>query len=349
MAPLIKLDFVTLDVFTDSPFLGNPLAVVLVPAHHRAALGQETKQRIAREFNLSETVFLHVPDKDDQGNLVQASTTREIDIFTIDLELPFAGHPTIGTAHFVLNGLRWLSVDTLHTRAGPIRITATPSDDNAEGGESRVRAQIPHDVHVHGQTLGDIWARDPASLEKLMGTFLSDDLAIRNAELAGTPVSIVRGMTFLLVELPSIDHLGLVSPSKGFDLSTVPGLLDNGPWGAGFLSRYYYVRVPQSNLAEGGAASRSALAVRARMVELGFEDPATGSAACTLASYLAMQDKPDAGVLRLEIAQGVEMGRRSDISVDVTGVRSASGDEFLIKDVFLGGTAAMVMSGTISV
>jgi len=89
-----KLDFVTLDVFTAKPYQGNPLAIVRIPNGH--VLSQEQKQTIAREFNLSETTFLHekaAATEDDEWT---------VDIFMTSKELPFAGHPTVGTACYIL-------------------------------------------------------------------------------------------------------------------------------------------------------------------------------------------------------------------------------------------------------
>ena len=75
------LSFATVDVFTDVRFTGNPLAIVNIP--QEISLSQETKQKIAREFNFSETVFLHEDDGTGKG--------RKVDIFTVNEELPFAG------------------------------------------------------------------------------------------------------------------------------------------------------------------------------------------------------------------------------------------------------------------
>lgn len=87
-------DFVTFDVFTETRFKGNPLAIVWVPRN--VSLEQEAKQKIAREFNLSETVFLY--DIEDR------SLDRKIDIFIPTKEIPFAGHPTIGTICYLCAG-----------------------------------------------------------------------------------------------------------------------------------------------------------------------------------------------------------------------------------------------------
>ncbi|KAG7290096.1 hypothetical protein NEMBOFW57_000091 [Staphylotrichum longicolle] len=330
----LTLDFVTLDVFTSTRFLGNPLAVVFIPPALRDRIAQDTKQRIAREFNLSETVFLHAPSNETPPT---TTTALEIDIFTPEEELPFAGHPTIGTAYLVQHHLGWRHITALLTKAGPIPISS-PSP-------GQVRAAIPHAVHVHQRTLGALLSApfSSAVVQETIAAGLSADAAIRAAELAAPVVSIVRGMTFLLVRLPSLEHLARAAPVNRMDFGRIAasatasagngngdGLLDEGEWAGGFVARYYYV------LLDEGEEKKK---IRTRMVELGFEDPATGSAACTLASYLA-----GAGAARFEMTQGVEMGRASDIAVEVV-----VGGENAVEEVYLGGTAVVVMSGSISV
>lgn len=113
----MALTFTTFDVFTTTPFRGNPLAIVQVPT--AVKLSQDQKQLIAREFNLSETVFLHEQTVDD----ILARRAR-IDIFTAIAEVAFAGHPTIGTANFLLYHLNPGTVDTLITKAGPVPFEA---------------------------------------------------------------------------------------------------------------------------------------------------------------------------------------------------------------------------------
>ncbi|KAM7191761.1 hypothetical protein V8F33_008728 [Rhypophila sp. PSN 637] len=331
-----KLSFVTLDVFTSTRYLGNPLAVVFVPSSLRSAITQEAKQRIAREFNLSETVFLHTPDDDQLG-----THQRQIDIFTPDQELPFAGHPTIGSAYLVLHHLGLAGqVDSLLTRAGAINIKTL--------ADGRVKAQIPHAVHIHSQTLGDIPFRPSRTGEdKVRDALLaglSNNPETREAEISAPVVSIVKGMTFVLVRLPTLAHLAEVSTSKTLDFNSIPDFLDKGEWENSFISRYYYV-VTDERVTEGGAKERD---IQTRMIETTFEDPATGSAACTLASYLALQTarRGDGNLaFRFNITQGVDMGRKSDILVEAT-VEGAGG-ESKIKDLFLGGTAVVVMEGSV--
>ncbi|KAK0703981.1 hypothetical protein B0T26DRAFT_757479 [Lasiosphaeria miniovina] len=348
MAPSdLKFDFVTLDVFTDTRYVGNPLAVVFIPAALRGQLTQEKKQAIASEFNLSETVFFHQPDNE----LDTPVTTREIDIFTTTQELPFAGHPTIGSAYLVLDHFGWGHVNTLLTKAGPIPIEAGSLGVGVGAGVGAgagrgVRAAIPSAVHIHQHTLSSLLGSGavPADIQGSVDSALSDDAEIRAAELAAPTVSIVRGMTFLLVRLPSLAHLGRISIAKQLNFARVPGLQDAGEWRGGFVSRYYYVVTGESTAA-GGARE---WAIRTRLnVEQGFEDPATGSAACTLASYLAISTRAVHGA-SFALTQGVEMGRRSEIAVDVTAeADGGNAGEVRVKNVFLGGTAVLVMSGSI--
>ncbi|KAI5460234.1 hypothetical protein BGZ63DRAFT_473706 [Mariannaea sp. PMI_226] len=327
MACSPKLEFFTIDVFTDTKFLGNPLAVVIIPDRVRSGTTQETKQRIAREFNLSETVFLHTPDEVDTS-----STSLDVNIFTTKEELPFAGHPIIGTAYLVLNHLKWTHIDTLVTKAGPISIGA-----NETGG---VKAAIPHAVRVHRQTLRDLLSDVNLSLQTqtIINAGLTEDKCIRKAELDGPVVSIVKGMTFVLVELPGLEDLAKVSIGRRLDFGAVPNLLDAGPWSESFVSRYYYVPFRSDGTTHH---------LRTRMVEPGFEDPATGSAACTLTSYLALASQGKQA--RFLITQGIEIGRKSDMLVEVSTAEIAGteGNGLQIEGLFLGGKAMIVMSGSI--
>ena len=96
-----SLRFTTLDVFTQTPYEGNPLAIVIIPSHLKHKITQAKKQAIALEFNLSETLFLHENTAEKQDEWI-------VDIFTTTEELPFAGHPSIGAAFYVLNLLSQL-------------------------------------------------------------------------------------------------------------------------------------------------------------------------------------------------------------------------------------------------
>ncbi|RYC60229.1 hypothetical protein CHU98_g5984 [Xylaria longipes] len=294
----MDLPFTTLDVFTTKQLEGNPLALVRVPAPLRDRLTQSMKQKIAQEFNLSETVFLH----DDTSK--SGPETREVDIFTVKRELPFAGHPTIGTAVF----------------AGPIGIEPSPS---IPGG---IRAQIPHNVHLHSKTLRDVMSPSDDGLHP--------NPAIREAELDAPVFSIVKGMTFVLVPLPSLELLSEVKILWLDFNGLTDSLLDEG-WREGLAARYYYVEV-------GGQEEEDARCLRTRMVELGSEDSATGSAATCLGAYLTLaQEKKGTS---FQMTQGVEMGRKS-----VIGVETTLGEGGKLSGVYLGGTAVVVMQGTLKV
>ncbi|ROW11217.1 hypothetical protein VMCG_01305 [Cytospora schulzeri] len=330
------MHFITLDVFTDTCFLGNPLALVIVEDKERDSLSKDTKQLVAKEFNLSETAFIYLRPGESLQHPDRSSSVREVSIFTIEHELPFAGHPTIGTVYYLLQHLGWDFIDTIVPPCGPIRISKSE--------QGRVSASIPHDVHLHSRTLRSLYELGDRQVTAQIQPALHDDEDIRTAELDAPIFSIVKGMTFLLVELPSLDHLAKVDVGKRLDLGNYVSLLDAGPWGHGFVSRYYFV--PQAVVT--GEDGRRSETIQARMVELGFEDPATGSAASSLAGYLSLTG--DADEVRYRVTQGVEMGRKSDIEVNV--VSGAGGDgprgSREIKEVRLGGTAKVVMKGDIN-
>lgn len=292
----LKLRFVQLDVFSTTRFLGNPLAIVHIPAG--VTLSQSQKQIIAREFNLSETVFLH--------EFSDYNTPTAIDIFTTTEELPFAGHPTIGTGWYLLSQATQRDTVTLKTKAGVIPVL--------RNGE-RVALRVPIDFKEHIPFL-------PPNLKALQPQLDNKDYL--NGMDGDEPLaSIVKGMTFVLLELTSEEALAKLQPVP--TRVTAPDL---GDW-AGFLGVYAFYE-------------RSDGVVRTRMFDGTFEDPATGSAASTLAGWLAKKKGP--GKWNFKIVQGVEMGRRSEIAVNV----EINGDGSVLR-IDLGGSAVEVMEGFIRV
>jgi PhzF family phenazine biosynthesis protein len=140
MAPSSQLDFVTVDVFTSKPYEGNPLAIIRIPSG--ITVTQEQKQTIAREFNLSETTFLHEHADGAQDD------TWTVDIFMTSQELPFAGHPTVGMACYVLGrtaeerGIRdGVMEASFRLKAGPVGLRYDVAKRTA-------KASIPHDLYV---------------------------------------------------------------------------------------------------------------------------------------------------------------------------------------------------------
>ncbi|TFB06598.1 putative isomerase mll1393 [Trichoderma ghanense] len=318
----MELPFITLDVFTTTRFRGNSLAVVTIPASLPNKPTQAQKQAIAREFNLSETVFIHdVPDP-------AADRSRVIDIFLTTAEIPFAGHPTIGAAVSLLrpdpaSGADQHPVTELVTKAGRIAVVRT--------GPDSASATVPHNVHLHAKTLtahAGIFAAD-----------LQPNEDVRRLELAAPVFSLVKGVTFALVELPSLELLARVAVGP---VEFKPeGFLDDG-WQQGFIGRFYYVRAGDKTADDDGVP---VVGLRTRMVAEGFEDSATGSASSCLAAYLSThgRDKQTTPTRRYEFTQGVEMGKESSIRVDVNLKDGA------LDTVLLAGPAVQVMRGTITV
>ncbi|KAG4025517.1 hypothetical protein MFRU_056g00310 [Monilinia fructicola] len=301
----MSIPFTNLDVFTHTRYLGNALAIIRPPTP--STLSQIQKLQISREFNLSEVVFLHLPESLD-------SNPKEltVDIFTSTAEIPFAGHPTIGTAFFVLNYLGLRSVKTLITKAG--RIPIAISRDS-----KRVSAEIPHNVHVHGKTFP-------------FKDFTSGE------ESQSPVVSIVNGMTFVLVSLPNLADLARAAEVKNLNPSTYDvEHLDEG-WRNGLCSTMYYVK-----MGEDGEGRRR---YRTRMFETEAEDSGTGSASCALACYLATKNPGSGGEeLKFGFEQGVEMGKRNEIFVDVTTMADGAS----VEKVVLSGEAVKVMEGILEI
>ena len=295
---MIRLSYTILNVFTSTLFLGNPLAIVRVPKELREEITQSRKQTIAREFNLSETVFLHEGNTDEP---------LEIDIFTTDAELPFAGHPTIGTGWYFLSQNQVRDTVNLRTKAGDIPVTR---------GSKRgtVKLCVPTDFKIHPS--------HPQPRTKSLQLSLVASDYVNGFDEVEPVASIVKGMTFLLLEVSSEDALGRLQPTP--ERPSVPGL---GEWG-GFVSLYaFYER-------EDGV-------VRTRMFDRTLEDPATGSAASTLCGWLAKTRRGE-GKHTFNIVQGVEIGRKSEIEVTVEIRKDGE-----IEKIELGGAAVEVMEGSL--
>ncbi|RAL14763.1 PhzF family phenazine biosynthesis protein [Aspergillus homomorphus CBS 101889] len=297
----MTLQYALVDVFTTTRFHGNPLAIVRVPAAQRASLAQETKQKIATEFNLSETVFLHEPPTEKP----LSAGSVAIDIFTPKCEIPFAGHPTIGTACYILTQSSTNSLKELVTKAGAIPITR----DSQTG---LVGASIPFAYHEH-------------QVPVQSGLVITGSAPV---------ISIVKGLSFVLAQLPDLEALNGVSGALLKDCFTSEHL-DEG-WNEGPTGTKYFVDL--------GRDEQGCRQLRTRMF-IGWEDPGTGSASSALACYLALKEAKELGTgpFHYHIVQGVEMGRRNDIYVTVE--RNESRDQ--ISDVLLRGTAVLVGEGQI--
>jgi trans-2,3-dihydro-3-hydroxyanthranilate isomerase len=302
----MALSFHTLDVFTDRRFGGNPLAVVL----DADGLAPERMQAIARELNLSETVFVLKPEN--------PAHSAKIRIFTPGRELPFAGHPTVGTAILlaelrtpVVNGERD-AIIALEQAVGPVRVGV------------RLRAgQAPFaefDAPKLPEMAGTLPARDR----------IADALGLLPREIGfenHTALRIGAGNMFAYVPIISLEAMARArvngaSWAAAFPESEVDGV-------------YLYTR----------QCVHKGSSFHARMFapQLGVpEDPATGSAAVGFAGVVRAFDELPDGAHRRAIEQGHEMGRPSAIvlTLIVEGGR--------LETVRIGGNAVRVVEGTIA-
>ena len=299
------LSFLTVDVFTQTRFLGNPLAIVSIP--HGIEVSTKQMQTVAREFNLSETIFIHEALKGDDG-----ATEWRVRIFLVNAEVPFAGHPTIGAACYALGTLaKGAGKGRLACNAGPIEIEYT---------DGVAKATIPHNFHRHVESqvsIEDVYRLHPA-LKK-------GEAKVKSMEVA----SPVKGMNFAMIELEDVNALGLVSPS-----GIVPNLPTDKGW-EGFMGSFLYVITEQPSAGKP-------VKVRTRMLQDTMEDPATGSASCALSALLAMTLKLGKAT-KFEITQAVEMGRQSDIGVVITLKESMDA----VEAMELSGSSVKVMEGTV--
>ena len=265
------LDYEIWDVFTEVPFSGNPLAIV----HGAGALTEAQMLTLAREFNLSETIFVMPPRN--------PAHTARVRIFFPTAEIPFAGHPTIGCA-ICLSGLAGPGEDAevrpvLEEEAGLVPVVV-----RRQGG--RVRAEFTAPVVPHAA---------PGMV----------DPALVAAALDGAPVGAPGhpkaalwqgGPRFLFVPLPDLAALAAARPIQPH-------------WGAlmaagGVDSAWCYAPVP------GGWRARM-FSPTAGIPE----DPATGSASALFMAELHARGRLAEGETRVRIEQGVEMGRPSRIEV----------------------------------
>jgi trans-2,3-dihydro-3-hydroxyanthranilate isomerase len=271
--------FVTLDVFTREPLAGNPLAVVL----DSEGLDTERMQRVAREFNLSETVFLLPPD--------DARHRAKLRIFTPARELPFAGHPTVGTA--VLLGLQGRN-DAVSAAAFGLEetigvVACITEVKGKHAGYARFR--LPQLPQIWGE------GRDPAEAAWGLGLDPSDIGFDRHE-----PSRHSGGVPYDLVPVRSLDAVARAKP-HGEAFTKVFGD-SNHP------TAYVYTRETV------GAAHH----FHARMFAPSFgmgEDPATGSAVAAFTGALMQFEPMGEGEHSFIIEQGYEMGRPREIDLQL--------------------------------
>lgn len=297
---IVALDYFVVDVFTEIPLAGNPLAVVL----NTCGLTTERMQAIAREFNLSETTFIE-RRAIEEGGAVERTEGVRVRVFTTQEELPFAGHPTLGTAGV----LRMIAPETfegdtvrLALNVGPVPVRFEPSD----GESGAIFGEMTQREPEFGAEL------DPATVAPLLG-LTRDDL---DPELPPQVVS--TGAPFAIVVLREADALARLKVNQ--DAATA-WLRERG-------ARWFYTLVQNQDATEW----------RARMQFNHGEDPATGSAAGCAISYLVARGAVPSGK-RVHVRQGVEIARPSDLYL------SAKKDTARVGDVRVAGSTVRVAKG----
>lgn len=277
------LEFHTLDVFTETPFAGNPLAVVLGADGLTAA----QMQIIAREFNLSETIFVQAPQS-------PAHTARVRIFFPTD-EIPFAGHPTIGCAIHLASAAHSGDFETLLTleeEAGLVPVTVTRRGAQIEA--EFTAPVLPFAVKTDLQL--DLIA---ASLG-----LAADQIGFANHR----PATHQGGPCFLYVPVDSLETLAKAKPHEPH-WSALMALAEVD-------SAYLYTPGDQSDYQARLFSPTAGIP----------EDPATGSASAILAAQLWASAALRPGTTRLTLRQGIEMGRPSAIGLtidaDTSGLRA---------------------------
>jgi len=261
-----KLPYFVVDVFTGEALKGNPLAVVL----DEVGLSAEEMLRIAREFHLSETTFVR------RGELASERTNGvAVRIYTMQEELPFAGHPTLGTAAILQRIAPEVVVEGevgLALKVGRIPVRFDPAT-----GFGQMRQRDPE----FGAVL------DPERVAALIG------LRAEDIDPNARPQIVSTGTGFGIVPLRSAESLArLVVDQKAART-----------WLDELGARWFYVLGPTGDTNP---------AWRARMQFHGGEDPATGSAAGCAISYLVEHGLAPSGE-EVHLRQGVEIERQSEI------------------------------------
>ena len=292
------LDYLTLDVFTTQPFGGNQVAVI----PDARGLDTETMQRITKEFNYSETTFVLPPPEGSE-------CIAQVRIFTPTNEIPFAGHPNVGTAWAVA------SMGELFGRSVGDRFVF---DELAGTVDCQVRRESGAIVSASIAAPAPLEVGQELDVGVVAACISLPEQAIETARHRPQQVSV--GLTFVVTELNSLEALGQAKPNGA--AFTAAHERYRHPH---LFSVFMYTRVGPNHL-------------RARMfapLNNIPEDPATGSASAATTAFLAHLD--GARSMDLIIEQGVEMGRPSRLELSVRG-----------SEVRVGGPCVPVMKGTLA-
>jgi trans-2,3-dihydro-3-hydroxyanthranilate isomerase len=262
-------DYVVYDVFTDTPFGGNQLAVI----PDATGLNESDLQKIAAEFNFSETTFVYPPEDNNH--------TARVRIYTPTNEIPFAGHPTVGTA-IALSDLGACDEIILELGVGPIPCTVTKGNPSTAEFTTKVPLEKFDVVEMN---------------------LIAACLSINANEIVTEnhlPQMISVGLPFVMVELPDLNVLAATAPVT--DAYKRGETIHGGK--VDMFATFAYVKT--------GTGIQARMYAPLNNIP---EDPATGSACAALGAYLTeLTGKAQS----LEISQGIEMDRPSYISVSTT-------------------------------
>ena len=303
---MTKYRYLTADVFTDVPFGGNQLAVF----PDARGIPEHRLMDVTREFNYSETTFVYPPD--------DPAHTRRVRIFTPGAEVPFAGHPTVGTAH-VLAAIGDIPLTGDLTRVvfeegvGPVPVSIRAKDGAPVFAQLSV-AMLPE--------VGPPPA-DRAAIAAVLGLDVSDLL-----DDPWMPQALSCGLPFLFVPLRDLAAVKKARLRMDAWESTL-----KDAWGSEVFV-----------FARGGERSGSDFHARMFAPALNVpEDPATGSANAALAGYLAARDPRRDTLLTWRVEQGFEMGRPSILEVEAD-VEGGS-----LTAVRVGGASVLVSDGMMEI
>ena len=294
----IPLEYFVVDVFTDTPLKGNSLAVVMDTCN----LSTEQMRAIAREFNLSETTFI-----ERRSAEVERTDGVRVRIFTAQEELPFAGHPTLGSASV----LKMTAPESVHGDTVTLALNV---------GSIPVRFESSNADAL----FGEMTQRDPEFGAELNAEEVAPLIGMTKDDLDAklTPQIVSTGNPFAIVVLRSVEALERLKVDQE---KATAWLRQRG-------GRWFYV------LARDPVQSQSPTQWRARMQFYGGEDPATGSAAGCAIGYLVAQGAVPSGA-RIHVRQGVEIGRPSDLFL------TAKKELARVSDVRVAGSTVLVAKG----
>jgi trans-2,3-dihydro-3-hydroxyanthranilate isomerase len=299
----MKLHFATVDVFTTTQFAGNPLGIVL----NAEGLSGGQMQAIAAEFNLAETTFV-LPPKDP-------ANTAEVRIFTPRYEMPFAGHPNVGTA-FALARAGKACGRTIEgervvfeEKAGLVPISILKEGSTVTGARLASPQRLSVGAEVSPELIASACSLSP------------DDIETKNHP----PCIASCGAPFIIAELKGRERLASATARSDIFMREV-------------------AKQPVTSIFIYTQVSESEIDIRARMFAPHHgipEDPATGSANVALIGLLAHL-RPERDLrLTKTIAQGVEMGRPSLLKAE------AEKKDDIVAATYIGGACVPVMSGAI--